>query len=290
MATWDTAWLESQYDNRARVPDFAAILAGWSDASALTRERLDCELDLPFGPSAAETLDVFPALRPGSPVLVFIHGGWWRALDKRDLSFVAPAFVRAGAAVVMPNYGLCPAVGIDTIALQMVRALIWTWRNAERFGGDRSRIVVAGHSAGGHLATMMLSCDWRSQGRDLPARLVRSALSVSGLYELEPVRHIPFLKDDLKLTPALVRRLSPARFPRPPGRLAVAAGADESEEFLRHNQLMRAAWGPRTVSTELVPGADHFTVVHALVDEQAPLYLRALGLLGLAPPAAAGVR
>jgi arylformamidase len=282
MTTWDPAWLDRQYNNRALVPEHPAIFERWAEASALARERMTVEVDVPYGDTPGQTLDVFPAAAEGSPVLVFIHGGWWRALDKRDHSFVAPAFVKAGAAVVVPNYDLCPTVGVDTIALQMVRALVWTFRHAERFGGDPSRIVVAGHSAGGHLATMMLCCDWRSQGADLPANLVRAALSVSGLYDLAPVQHVPFLKDDLKLTPALVRKLSPVRFPRPAGRLVTAAGALESEEFLRQNGLMRAAWGVDAVPVVAeVGGTDHFTVVHSLVDAGEGLHLDALGLLGL---------
>lgn len=283
MTTWDPAWLDRQYNNRALVPEHPAIFERWAEASALARERMTVELDVPYGDTPGQTLDVFPAATEGSPVLVFIHGGWWRALDKRDHSFVAPAFVTAGAAVVVPNYDLCPAVGVDTIALQMVRALVWTWRHARRFGGDPSRIVVAGHSAGGHLATMLLSCDWATQGADLPADLVPAALSISGLYDLEPVRHIPFLGSDLKLTPALVRKLSPVRFPRPAGRLVTAVGALESEEFRRHNRLMREAWGAESVPhVEEVADTNHFTVVHALVDAGEPVHRHALGLLGLA--------
>ena len=282
MKVWDTAWLDRQYNNRARVPEHPEILARWAEASAMARSRMTRVLDLPYGDSAAQTLDVFPAAAPGSPVLVFIHGGWWRSLDKQDHSFIAPAFVRAGALVVVPNYGLCPAVGIDTIALQMVRALVWTWRHAARFGGDPQRIVVAGHSAGGHLATMLLCCDWRSQGPDLPPHLVGAALSVSGLVDLSPIRQVPFLTDDLRLSPALARRLSPVFFPRPAGRLVCAVGGDESEEFLRQSALMRQAWGARTVPVvEVVPHANHFTVLHALVDVGEALHGHALDLLGL---------
>ena len=279
---WDPAWLEQQYNNRARVPEHPAIFARWDEASALARARLVCELDLSYGDSPAERLDVFPAAQPGSPVLVFIHGGWWRSLDKANHSFVAPAFVNAGAAVVVPNYALCPSVGIDTIALQMVRALVWTFRHAERFGGDPTRIVVAGHSAGGHLATMMLCCDWRSQGADLPAQLLRGGVSVSGLHELDAVLQIPSMKPDLRLTPGLVRRLSPSRFPAPAVPLEAAVGADESEEFLRQAHLIRQAWGDAVVPhVDEVPGANHFTVLHALVDADQALYRRTLGLLGL---------
>lgn len=283
MTTWDADWLERQYNNRANVPDHPTVMARWDESSRLARSKMTCELDLPYGTSTAETLDVFPAARPDSPVLVFIHGGWWRSLDKRDFSFVAPAFVQAGAAVVVPNYGLCPSVSVSTIALQMVRALVWTFRNIARYGGDPQRIVVAGHSAGGHLAAMMVSCDWPSQGTDLPADMVKAGLSISGLFDLAPIAQIGFLKDDLRLTDEEVERLSPVRFPAPASPLIAAVGADETPEFHRHNQLLREAWGPVAVPTiEEVPATNHFTVVHALVDPEQRLHRLALERLGLA--------
>src|SRR5437868_4397919 len=147
----DPAWLDRQYNNRARIPEHPQIFERWHKASAAARDGLAGELDLRYGDLPGETIDVFPAAEANAPVLVFIHGGYWRSLDKSDVSFVAPTFVNAGATVVLPNYALCPAVGIETIALQMVAALAWVWRNAGGFNGDRERIVVAGHSAGGHL-------------------------------------------------------------------------------------------------------------------------------------------
>ena len=283
MPRLDSAWLDLQYNNRARVPEHPQILARWERASEFARANSTRRLDVAYGATPAETLDVFPTPRANAPVLVFIHGGWWRALDKRDQSFIAPAFTQAGALVVVPNYALCPAVTIETIALQLTRALIWVHRNAALYGGDPQRIVVAGHSAGGHLAAMMLSCDWRSIDPKLPARLVRGALSVSGVFDLEPIRHTPFLKADLRLTPVSVQRLSPLRFPRPSGPLYATAGALESEEFLRQNQAIREAWGAKSVPVcEMVAGANHFDVLHALADPQSPLHARALQLLGLA--------
>lgn len=282
MTVWDPDWLERQYNNRANVPDHPTVMARWDESSRLARSKMTCELDLPYGTSTAETLDVFPAARDDSPVLVFIHGGWWRSLDKRDFSFVAPAFVQAGAAVVVPNYGLCPSVSVSTIALQMVRALVWTFRNIARHGGDPQRIVVAGHSAGGHLAAMMVSCDWRSQGADLPVDLVKAGLSISGLFDLAPIAQIGFLKDDLRLTDEEVERLSPVRFPAPSSPLIAAVGADETPEFHRHNQLLLEAWGPVAVPTiEEVVATNHFTVVHALVDPEQRLHRLALEQLGL---------
>jgi len=278
----DPAWLDAQYNNRERVPQTAQILARWAESSKLARERLQGKLDIRYGDQPGEALDVFPAAHAGAPVLVFIHGGYWRTLDKADQSFIAPAFVEAGATVVVPNYALCPSVTIETIALQMTRALAWVWRNPGVHSGDPNRIAIAGHSAGGHLAAMLLSCRWKEVGDDLPLRLLQGALSISGLYDLEPIRLTPFLQADLQLTPQSVKRLSPAFFPRPRGTLYAVAGLDESDEFLRQNQLIRDQWGPTSVPVcETVVGRDHFTVLHDLADPACRLHELALRLLGL---------
>jgi len=280
----DPAWLDAQYNNRARVPEAVAILARWAKASAVARDGSPAKrLDLRYGDGPNETLDVFPAARPGAPILFFVHGGYWRALDKSDHSFVAPSFVADGATVVVPNYALCPSVTIEDIALQMTRALAWTWRHAAEFGADASRIAVAGHSAGGHLAAMLLSCRWKLVGEDLPLTPLSGALAISGLYDLEPVRLTPFLQGDLRLTPSQVARLSPAFFPRPKGgKLFTTVGGDESDEFLRHNQLIRDQWGPTAVPVcETVSGMNHFTVLESLVDPAGRLHELALRLLGL---------
>ena len=281
-ASIDPAWLDAQYNPRTAVPDHARIFERWGRESAAAREGLPCLLDLPYGDTAAETLDVFPAARGGAPILVFIHGGWWRALDKSDHSFIAPSFVREGAAVVVPNYALCPAVTIGTIALQMTRALAWVQRQAARCHGDARRIVVAGHSAGGHLAAMLLACDWRRVGADLPADLLRGALAISGVYDLEPLRLAPFLQVDLRLERADVPRLSPAFFPAPRGPLHAVVGALESAEFQRQNALIRTAWGEAAVPVcETLPGRHHYDVLDDLIDAAGRAHALALGLLGL---------
>ena len=283
------AWFDDQYNNRARIPEHPSILQHWADASAQARARLAGVLDVPYGRDPSERLDIFPAAPTGgvaggalAPVLVHIHGGYWRALDKRDQSFIAPPFVAAGAMVVLPNHALCPSVSIEHIVMQLVRALVWVYRHAAEHGGDASRIVVSGHSAGGHLAAMLLACDWRAVAPDLPADLVRAALSISGVFELEPLRHAPFLAPDLKLSAASARRLSPACMPPPRGRLVALVGGDESAEFMRQTALIASAWGPQVLAVEAVPGRHHMNVLNELAEPASRTQRWGLHLLGLA--------
>ena len=269
MASRDSAWYDDQYNNRARVPEHREIFDRWADASRLVRERASRRIDLRYGEGPRETLDLFPAARQKAPVIVFIHGGYWRSFDKADHSFVAASFVADGAMVAMPNYALCPSVTIEQIALQTTRALAWVWRHAALYGGDPDRITVIGHSAGGHLAAMLLACRWKTVGKDLPDRLVSRAMAISGLFDMEPLRRAPSLQKDLRLTAESVARLSPARFPAPPGRLFAVVGAQESQEFRRQTQLIRKSWGARAVPVcEEVAGCHHFDILHDLVDPQ----------------------
>ena len=283
MPRLDPAWLDSQYNNRARIPEHPHLFDRWSRDSAIARDRSSRRLDVAYGPGPAETLDIFPSTRDDAPVLFFIHGGYWRALDKRDVSFIGPSFTREGAMVVLPNYALAPTVTIETIALQMVQALAWTWRHAALYGGNPKRITVAGHSAGGHLAALLLTCRWPQVGADLPSDLLGGGLAISGLFDLEPIRQTPFLQPDLRLTPASVRRLSPAGLPAPTVPLYATVGGEESEEFLRQNDLIRTAWGETSVPVcEAIPGANHLSVLDDLVDPHGRLHGLALRLLRLA--------
>lgn len=288
MTRWDAGWLERMYDNRARVPAYAEHFARWrADAErARADHRGRVRLDVRYGPGEGETLDVFLPRRRragAAPILVFIHGGYWRSLDKADHSFVATPFTDAGAVVVVPNYALCPAVTISDIACQTVAALAWVCRQAAEWGGDPDAVTVVGHSAGGHLAAMALLCDWPRVGPDLPPRWLRRAVSISGLFDLEPLRHTPFLQADLRLTARDAARCSPARLPPPDGvRLQAWVGGDESEAFLAQNALIRDAWGRTRVPVcRSAPGRQHFSVLEALVEPGHALHQAVRGWLGV---------
>ena len=285
----DPAWLERMYNNRALVPDHMDYLQRWADESARVRASQPCVLDVAYGTGAGETLDIFPSARPaaaGTPVLVFIHGGYWRSLDKADHSFIAPPFNQSGMCVVVVNYALCPGtpqapVNIPHIVRQMEKAVAWVARNIEAHGGDARRITVAGHSAGGHLAAMLLTSVWPLIGAGLPDGLVRNALSISGLHDLEPLMHTPFLQEALHLTDQHVLQDSPARLLAPEhGILYCVAGGDESEEFHRQNGLVQQAWGTHYVPrAQMLWGLNHFTILNALADPKSDVHRIALNLL-----------
>lgn len=276
--------LDHQYNARAAIPDHPEIFERWRADSVTVRNELRCEQDYYFGPSPAETLDLYPAAVPNAPLLVFIHGGYWRSLDKQDFSFLAPAFVSAGVAVAMPNYGLAPATTIEEIVRQMLRATAWLYRHAPQLGIDRRRIVVAGHSAGAHLASMMLAADWPVMAGDLPRDLLSGVVCISGLYDLQPLARAPFLQDDLRLDDTAARFVSPVRYrPRLSIPMITAVGGEESAEFQRQNRLIREAW-PHCFHRDLpLPDRHHLASVEALGDPRHPLFDATLRLLEKKP-------
>jgi arylformamidase len=278
---YDGARMDRNYNNRALVRDYPLHLRNWAALSADAMRGGARQLDVRYGGGPNEHLDIFRTEGERAPVLVFIHGGYWRALDKKDHSFIAPPFTSKGVCVVVPNYALCPAVTVPDIVMQMVRAVAWTWKHIEQYGGDRNRIVVAGHSAGGHLAAMMAGCLWNVHDKALPPDVVKGALSISGLHDLEPIMHTPFLQPTLHLTPDQVRKASPARFKAPNvAKLFSVSGALESEEFHRQTKLIRDVWGAKHVPVcELIPGRNHFSVLEALVEPGNRLHELALELV-----------
>ena len=278
----DAAFLSREYNNRELFPDHPRHFARWTESSARARSTMTCHLDAAYGSSAGETLDIFPARKGDGSALLFIHGGYWRSLDKRDFSFLAPAWVDAGVSLVVVNYDLCPKVTIERIVQQILAASAWLYRSAERYGMDEERLFVSGHSAGGHLAAMMLAALWPVFDRSLPRDLYKGALAVSGVYDLRPLTQVSWLNGDLRLDEESALKLSPAFVPpatRVP--LYLTVGGLESSEFKRQNALLAQRWKPVLGGDLAMPGRDHFTVVDGLADPGNALFAAARRMMGL---------
>ncbi len=274
---YDRAALDAQYNNRRRFPDYVTRFAAWAEWSAETRTRRHGRCDIAFGGQPIERLDVFPA-GAGAPIWLFIHGGYWYSLDKSDFSYVADGMAPHGVTTAVNNYVLAPHADMDEIVRQNRAAAAWLWRHADSFGGDRNRIYATGHSAGGHLAAMLLATDWPSFAGDLPPDLVKGACSISGLFELEPLR-LSYLNETLRLSEEMAARNSPALLDYPQSApLFVIVGEDESPEYHRQSADMAAKWRRLGYPCEtLTPNdLDHFAIVDSLIDPDADLVRRQL--------------
>lgn len=274
------AELDAQYDVERSVPDFMVYARHYVDESKLARHRLKCTLDVPYGPTRDEHVDVFPAEPRGAPVLVFFHGGYWRMLSSKDFSCVALGPVAAGVTVVNVNYALCPKVSIDEITRQARAAVAWTYRNAAGFGADPERLYVTGHSAGGHLTAMCLATDWPGE-YGLPADLIKGAMPVSGLFDLHPLRYT-LLQPQLQFTGDEITRNSPLFHVRRSGApVLVTYGAAESAEFARQSEAYLDAWTSSGNTGELwpQPDANHFTAIYGFEDPRSELCRRLLRLM-----------
>ncbi|MCJ7838829.1 MAG: alpha/beta hydrolase [Burkholderiales bacterium] len=275
-----TAYHDQQYNARAMIPDHEQIFERGRKRSAEARANLRCHLDIAYGASPAEKLDVFPAQGKSEALLVFIHGGYWRSRDKSDFSYLAPAFVGRGVTLALPNYGLCPMVGIEDIVKQNLLAIAWLWHHGARYGVNPGRLYVAGHSAGGHLTAMMLAARWSTYMPELPYNLVKGGLAISGIYDLEPLVHAPFVNQDLKLDQALARRLSPASLPpATTAPLYTAVGGDESDEFKRQNALIARTWRYAFSGDIPMPGCNHLTVLEKLAHTDSALFKGAMDMM-----------
>jgi len=268
--SYDQAALDATYNPRAVVADHATFFQRHARLSEAARRDLPCRLDLAYGPTPAERVDVFPGAA-GGPILVYFHGGYWRSRDKADFSFVAQAWAPLGVTVVMANYALCPAVDMDTLIAQCRAAMGWTRTHARDLGGDGDRIFVAGHSAGAHIAVMMLLAD--QAGTIAPAPFLRGGTAISGLYDLEPVRR-SYVNADLRLTPEQALRNSPIRhLPRQAPPLILTAGDVETAEFRRQSLDFAAAWQAAGLACESfeIPRHHHYSILDDFTDPQSGL-------------------
>lgn len=253
--------IDAQYDPM-RGRDGAALLADWRERSAKARSRLELREDLAYGPSLAERLDLFPAGAANAPLHVFFHGGYWRALGHKELSFIAEQLVQAGISVAVINYALCPNVAFSEVVRQCQASLAWLYRQADMLRVDVGRITLSGHSAGGHLCAMLLATDWEGVF-GLPEDLIKGVLAISGLYDLRPFPY-SWLQPKLQLTGREVAKYSPLFLaPRVKAPVLLTAGGKESEEFARqmHAYAAHLKESGLAVETSLKSGDDHFSIL-----------------------------
>jgi arylformamidase len=264
---------EVEYNNRARVPEHPALIAGWArDAKAWRESRPNLFHTISYGRGARNTIDVFPSRNEGD-IVVFIHGGYWQALDGSFFSHLAAGLNAHGVSVAIPSYDLCPQVSVDDIIAQMRMAA----RELARLG---RRLVVSGHSAGGQLAACLMATDWRSVDPALPQDLVKAAYTISGLFDLGPLVKTS-VNNALGLDEAVAKRASPLFWPPPShGSLDAVVGGDESAEYHRQSRTIVDAWSRARIETRFaeVPGANHFTAIAPLADPNSPMTRRLLKL------------
>jgi arylformamidase len=274
--------LDAQYNLTAMLPEAAARYEAfcWRESEGV-RASLDHRPDVPFGPTLAEHVDIYPA-GANAPVLVYVHGGFWCLRTSKEFGFVARGPVSRGVATVVTNYDLCPRVTMDEIVRQTRAAVAWAYKNAASFGGDPARIHVAGHSAGGHLVAMLLATDWEGE-YGLPGDVIKGATAISGLYDLTPFPYT-FLQPKLQLGYDQIYRNSPIlHIPDTSASLLVAYGDNETDEFKRQSEEYLDAWraGGLEVGRLILQGKNHYEVIDGFLDAESPLCSAILEQMGV---------
>jgi len=263
--------MEYQYNPRESVPEYPELAKVRAAQARKVRATAKSWLNVPYGNSPREILDIYAADKTGGPVLVYIHGGYWRSGSKEDNCNFVPTFTKRGATVVLVEYDLCPQVTVTDIVRQTRSAIAWVCKNIIRYSGDPARIYVSGHSAGGHLTAMALAHDWATEG--LPLDCIKGAVATSGVFDLEMVPKIS-VQEQVKLTPEAAKLNSPfLNAPKVKCPLVVAVGSDEPKGWQRMSEDYYNYCKQQGMSAEylIVPGANHYTMSEQLLDETNPL-------------------
>jgi arylformamidase len=279
--TYTYEFCDQEYDTRRTAPDWAEVMQQRHALCERVRTILPCDRDIAYGTSAAEKLDIYPAEGRSRGVLMFIHGGYWQALDKHAVAFLATTLTRAGVTLALNDYALAPAVTMDEIIRQCRAAAAWLWHNVERYGGDRNRLRVGGNSAGAHLAAMVSATDWQAFDETLPGSIIRGCLAISGIYDLEPMR---FTRHNaaLQLDDDTVRRCSPILAkPTLDGPVLAVVGGLESAEFHRQTHSFVDAWKPVALPPLIVEGRHHSDILLDLVDPGTTLFRATMDLMAI---------
>jgi len=275
---------ESQYNLRLGRPDYEkTVIPNWMKRSEMARDKLDCKIDIRYGESVNQKLDVFRCGDSTAPVLIYFHGGYWQRGDKSLYSFLAEPFVAAGVNVVVVGYDLCPAVTLTDISEQARQAVAFVYQQADELNLDRARIVIMGHSAGGHITEMMMGTHWNTYADNLPKELIAAAIPISPLSLLEPVRLTAGLNAGIHMDEAEAESQSPM-LNHPPATRApqlVVVGGAETDEFHRQAQMYcdKFNTSDRTVEFYVVPNVDHFDELNVLADTESPFFKKSMAIM-----------
>lgn len=268
---------ETEYNNRARVPEHPGIIVGWASDAEAYRAQAVSELGISYGESERQRYDLFkPEDAAGNAIVMFIHGGYWQALDRSFFSHMARGLNTRGVPVAVVGYDLCPQVHLGHIVWEMQQAAAALWRRYQR------PVVASGHSAGGHLAACLLATDWKNVDPELPSQLVPAAYGISGLYNLKPLTETS-INGALKLDMEAAERESPLFWPAPSGlTMDAVVGGAESDEYHKQSRRITDVWGLEGVKTryEEIAGANHFTVVAPLAEPDSAMTRRLAELAG----------
>ena len=279
---FDQAELDREYSpSSAASGDIGGYLRRYAALSAEAAGSPGFLPGVSYGDHPDEVLDLLTAADGGpAPLHVFIHGGYWQALGQRDFAFIGPAFRRRGVAFASLNYTLAPAASIGEMIGQCRRALVWLFRNATGLGVDPARLTISGHSAGAHLCAMLLATDWPALG--LPPDIIKGALLISGIYDLEPIR-LSYVDLPLRLTAEDVAAWSPMLLDLPyRGPVTVVWGENDTAEFRRQSRdfAERLSTPARAVGRDEFSGLNHFDIVFDFIADDS----RLMALAGAAGP------
>lgn len=281
---YDQAGLDAAYDQAVWAPLMADVRARLAATSEAVRGRLGAPQRFAYGATPIEALDVFPARTPNAPIYIHVHGGGWLRGEAKDFAFAAEMFVDAGVNFVVLDFAQVDAFGGDLAPMvkQVRTAIAWVYGHAKDFGGDAARLYIGGHSSGGHLAAMALTCDWETEF-GIPSTFIRGGLLISGIYDLKPARRAKAF-DYVTFTDASEEAMSPQRhLARLKAPLAVVVGGKDSPEFIRQSRDFAAAVTAAGGVAEFAeaPGYNHFEMSESLGHPYGPAGRAALTLMGM---------
>ncbi|SDV51315.1 alpha/beta hydrolase [Chitinasiproducens palmae] len=282
----DLAARAVQYNARASVADFDAEMASYAALAARARAACPGILDLPYGMGRDERLDLFPvqAARQPAPLLVFVHGGYWRSQRKEDACSMVRAFTHAGVAVAVVEYTLLPEATLAEVVREIRSAVAWLYHNARTYGADPERIHVCGSSAGAHLAAMLLADTWQASYR-LPQDVIKGIVGLSGLYDIRPLCDIG-VNDWLRLHVEQAAALSPAlHLPASAPDVVLCVGGLETDGFRHQTFDFHARLRARGLPVQLVDNThcNHFNLVSELAEPESALFRATIGMIGNTP-------